>query len=226
LERYSFGLIVDISARDLVDGKALNVALTIAIRPVKKTRTIFWYWRNRPIARSKQAADWNDNGRGNWFGLPGCSAARASGGMTVPACPSCWGRFFGYLVISDQSEAIGGEFGKSQRVVVWQNGIWNKVATRFKIAQQFEFPNPDADGWEKTRGRQLRRPQRNSIMGKKLALCSVIFAFPLWLGWSSVKDCTAAGNNFYSCSAAAWVRGDIKIAGKVMLVLTLGRQGA
>jgi hypothetical protein len=63
-------------------------------------------------------------------------------------------------------------------------------------------------------------------MGKKLAFCSVLLALPLWLGWSSVKDCTDAGNNFYSCSVAAWVRGDIKIAGKMMLVLTLGRQGA
>jgi hypothetical protein len=60
-------------------------------------------------------------------------------------------------------------------------------------------------------------------MGKKLRICLVIFlaglALPLWLGWATVKDCTAGGNNFYSCSAAAVVRGQIKIAGGIMSML-------
>ena len=78
---------------------------------------------------------------------------------------------------------------------------------------------------------QPRRPSnRVRTVGKKLVVYVVMFvggcAVPLWLGWSSVQDCTAAGNNFYSCSAAALVRGDIKIAGKVMLAITLGRQGS
>jgi hypothetical protein len=78
------------------------------------------------------------------------------------------------------------------------------------------------------RGRQLRRAYFD--MGKKLtgyiAIFIGIFAVPLWLGWPSVKDCTAAGNNLYSCSAAAWVRGDIRIAGKIMLIITFGLKGA
>ena len=59
-----------------------------------------------------------------------------------------------------------------------------------------------------------------------LTIFIVAIAFPLRIGWSSVKECTDSGNNFFSCSAAAWARGEIKIAGVVMWIITLGTKGA
>jgi hypothetical protein len=44
------------------------------------------------------------------------------------------------------------------------------------------------------------------------------FVLPFWVGQETVKECTAVGNNVYSCSAAAVVRGQIKISETVSIL--------
>jgi hypothetical protein len=45
-------------------------------------------------------------------------------------------------------------------------------------------------------------------------------ALPFWVDRETVQECTMSDSNSYSCSAAAVVRAQIKIAGRIMSMLT------